>query len=75
MVGIASAIVFGLAHAYQGAAGIVKTTVVGLVMAGLYAYSGSLWPGIVLHAALDLQGGAVAYQVLSSTALVPRERS
>jgi membrane protease YdiL (CAAX protease family) len=40
--GIASAIVFGLSHAYQGSAGIVKTAVVGLVMAGLYAYSGSI---------------------------------
>jgi membrane protease YdiL (CAAX protease family) len=66
--GIASAIVFGLSHAYQGSAGVVKTAVVGLVMAGLYAYSGSIWPGIVLHAALDLQAGAVAYEVFSRTA-------
>jgi membrane protease YdiL (CAAX protease family) len=66
--GVASSISFGLGHAYQGAAGVLKTTVVGLVMGGLYLYSGSLWPAIVLHMAIDLQSGGVAHEVLRRTA-------
>jgi membrane protease YdiL (CAAX protease family) len=31
-------------------------------MAALYLYSGSIWPSIVLHAAIDLQAGAVAFE-------------
>jgi membrane protease YdiL (CAAX protease family) len=41
---------------------------VGLVMGGLYLYSGSLWPAIVLHMAIDLQSGGVAHEVLRRTA-------
>ena len=61
---VASSVLFGIGHAYQGRAGVVKTTGVGLVMAALYAYSGSLWPSILLHAALDVQGGAIGYEAL-----------
>jgi membrane protease YdiL (CAAX protease family) len=54
------ALVFGLGHAYQGAAGVFKTSVVGALAGALYVGSGTLlWP-IVLHAAIDLQAGAVA---------------
>jgi len=62
--GIASSVLFGIGHAYQGPAGILKTTTVGMVMAALYVFSGSLWPSIVLHTALDVQGGALGYEAL-----------
>jgi membrane protease YdiL (CAAX protease family) len=52
-----SSVVFGLGHAYQGAAGVLKTGVVGLVLALLTVFSGSLWVAMVLHAALDLTSG------------------
>lgn len=57
---VVGATAFGAAHAYQGAMGIIKTGVVGLLAGALYVWGGTLlWP-IILHAALDLQGGAVA---------------
>jgi uncharacterized protein len=65
--GLASSVLFGIGHAYQGAAGVLKTTTVGMVMAALYVYSGSLWPSIVLHAALDVHGGALGYEALRRT--------
>jgi membrane protease YdiL (CAAX protease family) len=52
--------VFGLAHAYQGRHGIWKTGIAGLVAAGLYELSGSLWIPMLLHAALDMNGGQMA---------------
>ena len=54
LVGI-GALAFGLAHAYQGVAGIVTTGVLGGVMAGLYLGTGSLLLPVVLHALIDLR--------------------
>ena len=50
-----AALAFGLAHAYQGVAGIVTTGVLGGVMAGLYLGTGSLLLPVVLHALIDLR--------------------
>ena len=54
---VLSSIVFGMGHAYQGLAGILKTGLVGLVMALLTVFSGSLLAAIVLHAVIDLTSG------------------
>lgn len=45
---------FGLLHAYQGAHGVARTTLMGLVLAGGVAWSGTLWSAMVAHAVLDL---------------------
>ncbi len=52
-----SSLIFGLGHAYQGASGIIKTTVIGLVMALLAVFSGSLFVPMLLHAVIDLTSG------------------
>jgi membrane protease YdiL (CAAX protease family) len=49
-------VLFGLVHLYQGVAGVVMTTLVGVVMAGLYLWTGDLWVAIAVHAGLDLFG-------------------
>nr|WP_239520306.1 CPBP family intramembrane glutamic endopeptidase [Blastococcus saxobsidens] len=52
---VVAAVAFGLAHAYQGRAGIVLTGVLGGIMAALYLDTGSLlWP-VLLHAVIDLR--------------------
>jgi membrane protease YdiL (CAAX protease family) len=53
---VGAAIVFGLAHVYQGWAGVVATTVVGVVFTGLYLWTGSLWIAVGAHLLLDLVG-------------------
>ncbi len=53
----ATSVIFGLGHCYQGTGGILKTTVVGLVLAFLTLMSGSLLPAILLHAVIDLTSG------------------
>jgi uncharacterized protein len=54
LVGIA-AVVFGLGHYYQGIAGILLTSLLGLVFCWLYIASGTLLVPIVIHAAIDLR--------------------
>lgn len=50
-----SAILFGLAHAYQGVWGVLLTAVLGVVMSVLYLRTGQLWIPMVAHAVLDLR--------------------
>jgi membrane protease YdiL (CAAX protease family) len=52
---LAAAVVFGLAHLYQGAVGVVTTFVMGLVLGALYVISGSLLAPILVHAMVDLR--------------------
>ena len=51
-----AAIVFGLAHLYQGLVGVVATTAVGVLLTAFYLASGSIWIAVLVHAAIDLVG-------------------
>ena len=46
--------VFGILHAYQSAHGMVRTAAMGLILAAGVAWTGSLLPSILAHAALNL---------------------
>jgi len=50
-----SVLLFGALHLYQGAAGIIGTTIVGALMMVLYVVSGTIIAPIVLHAIFDLR--------------------
>jgi membrane protease YdiL (CAAX protease family) len=54
-----SSAVFGALHAYQGWLGTARTAVMGGALAWGLLASGSLWPAIVAHAAIDLLAGIV----------------
>jgi CAAX protease family protein len=56
---ILSSVIFGLGHAYQGMAGVAKTALVGLTMALLTVFSGSLFVAILLHIVIDLTSGRI----------------
>lgn len=60
-----SVLVFGLGHSYQGIGGVIKTTFLGAILALMTVLSGSLLPAILLHTAIDLINGRLAYHVLS----------
>jgi membrane protease YdiL (CAAX protease family) len=49
-----SALVFGAHHLYQGASGFISTTVTGLILTAMLLVTGSLWAGMIYHAAIDL---------------------
>jgi hypothetical protein len=61
---LASTLMFGLGHAYQGAAGIVRTGIVGLLCAGVYVGTGNLLAPMLLHVVIDATSGMVAYLAL-----------
>lgn len=63
-----STAVFGLGHAYQGAAGILKTAAVGLVLALLAVGSGSLFVPMLVHAVIDLVNGPMLGRAATATA-------
>jgi membrane protease YdiL (CAAX protease family) len=58
---IFSVVVFGAAHAYQGAKGILATGVAGGVFTLVVLILGSLLPAMALHVLVDLGQGIVAW--------------
>jgi hypothetical protein len=52
---LVSSIIFGVAHAYQGCRGIIATGLLGAGLGGLYVFSGSLIPSMLIHALVDLR--------------------
>jgi membrane protease YdiL (CAAX protease family) len=52
---VVSAVLFGLAHAYQGPVGVLFTGLAGYWLAGLYVLTGSLVLPVVVHALVDLR--------------------
>jgi membrane protease YdiL (CAAX protease family) len=66
---VASSLIFGLAHLYQGAKGILGTAIGGLALGALYLLSGSLVPSIILHVLLDLQMAYILRPVPREAAL------
>jgi hypothetical protein len=60
----ASLALFSLAHAYQGAEGLVRSAALGAAITVLVFVTGSLWPAILLHAAIDFMGGWIGWLIL-----------
>ena len=68
---VVAAVAFGLAHAYQGLAGIVTTGLLGGIMAAVYLQTGSLLLPVLLHAVIDLRFLLVPSRVLPAPGRVP----
>ncbi len=61
LVGVlGSALLFSVAHLYQGKRGLVSTFAVGLLFSGVRAWAGSLMPTIAAHFVADLSIGLLA---------------
>lgn len=70
-----SVIGFGLAHAYQGIENLPKVTLVGALFTGLFLLTGSLWLPMILHAAVDILQGRLAYDVIRRSDIATSENS
>ncbi len=64
---VASSIVFGFAHLCHGLSAATRAGALGLLFAGLFLFSGSLWLPIVLHAFIDIYAGLTARTVYASS--------
>lgn len=60
-----SAVLFGFGHIYLGLAQVPKTAIVGLILSAVVVASGSLWPAMLLHGAIDWNSGTLGYAILS----------
>jgi membrane protease YdiL (CAAX protease family) len=60
---VLSSFLFGLGHAYQGTGGAIRAGILGLIMALLYQFTGSLLAPILVHALIDLSSGQIAAEV------------
>jgi len=47
--------IFGLAHLYQGAGGVIATSVLGVILTFLYVGTGTVLLPMLVHAAIDLR--------------------
>ncbi|MGC1108029.1 MAG: CPBP family intramembrane glutamic endopeptidase [Candidatus Acidiferrales bacterium] len=66
---LVSAIFFALAHLYQGRRGILTTFVVGLLFSGVRIWTGSLWPSMFIHFAIDFVAGMASSRMLTPVPL------
>ena len=60
-----SAVIFGVAHAYQGPKGVLQVTFLGAAFAIMYVASGSLLLPIVAHIAVDVLNGTAMQRAYS----------
>lgn len=66
-----STAMFGFMHIYLGAAHVPRTAIIGLVLALIVVASGSLWPAIIVHTAIDLNFGEMSFRVNRAAAAIP----
>lgn len=59
-----SSVLFGAAHLYMDRKAAVRAGIVGAVMAGIVGGCGSLWPAMILHAAIDINSGSLTFHAL-----------
>jgi membrane protease YdiL (CAAX protease family) len=64
-----SALLFGAGHVYLGPWQIPKTGFIGLLFVFVMLASGSIWPAMLLHAAIDWNSGELGYAVLTAKGL------
>jgi membrane protease YdiL (CAAX protease family) len=60
---VISSIVFGWAHLYQGYRLLPRTALVGLFLAVVVVLAKSLWPAILIHAAIDCSSGELGFAI------------
>lgn len=58
------AIAFGIPHLYQGWQAVVKIVAMALMFGTFFLLTGTLWPLIIVHAAIDIVGGFVSYRLM-----------
>lgn len=61
---ILASLLFGIGHVYLGIAQVPKTAMIGLILAIVVSLTGSLWPAMFLHAAVDWNSGELGFRIL-----------
>lgn len=61
---IIPAVSFGLGHFYQGGKAVVKIILMAILFGFFYLRTGTLWPLMLLHTAIDIVGGLLSWWLL-----------
>lgn len=64
LAGVLALVLFVLGHAYQGVQGFIRILPISVLLTLTYVLSGSLWPGIALHIAVDVLSGVMVWAAL-----------
>jgi membrane protease YdiL (CAAX protease family) len=62
-----SCVLFGFAHAYLGPSHVVRSALIGVFLVILVIAGGSLWPAMIVHAAVDLNSGDLWFRAFSAS--------
>lgn len=57
---------FAISHAYQGVLGVIRVAILGLILTAPFLLTGSVYPSMIAHAALDILAGLVLSDWLRS---------
>jgi uncharacterized protein len=60
-----ASLIFGAGHVYLGIKQVPKTAFIGFIFAIVASLTGSLWPAMLLHAAVDWNSGEMGFKLLS----------
>ncbi len=58
------AVSFGLAHVYQGGRAVLKIIAMAVLFGFFFLRTNTLWPLMLLHAAIDILGGVMSWYLL-----------
>jgi uncharacterized protein len=61
-----SSVLFGFGHIYLGAKAVLTTGIGGVFFALVVLASGSLWPAMIIHAAVDLNSGDLGFRAANA---------
>jgi uncharacterized protein len=75
VVVLVSSVLFGLAHAYQGRAGVLGTSVLGILFAVARVMYGSLAPVMIWHTGVDIVAGIAGPKYLLESPRVRQEQN
>lgn len=64
---VGASALFGIGHVYMGISQVPKTAFIGFIFALVVALTGSLFPAMLLHAALDWNSGELAFRLFHQT--------
>lgn len=64
---LVQALLFGVAHFYQGPRGMWKTAMLGIFLTAVVWMTGTLWMAMLIHALMDLNAGDLAIRVRALT--------
>ena len=72
-VAVCASVFFGLAHLYQGPKNAGRTLMAGFLFWGTYLLTGSIVPGMVLHAFIDIRSGRALRRAFTEPAPIAAE--